>query len=421
MPPTSDGRTGTDGAARFFASSRVVIVAGKGGVGKTTVTAALALAAARVGLAPLVVELEGKSGLASMFGVDDLDYAEAELAAADPEAGTGAVQARTLTPDEALIEYLNDNGLKRLSKRLVSSGVVDMVSTAVPGLRDIIVLGKVKQIEQTMRKGDGDDAPDVVIIDAPAAGHAITFLRSAHGLVDAVRVGPIRAQALDVQAMLTDATRVQVVLVTLPEETPVNELVETAYSLEDEVGVSLGPVVVNGLYPEIDGLDVCRALRKESDVPIIMLTARVEETDRLIGLELGADDYVTKPFSPREVVARVRAVLRRAHDGADSAVEEVVQVGDLSLDVSRRALTVAGQRVELTPSEFEILRVMMRSPGRVFTRGQLLEAAQGEAYEGYERTIDTHIKNLRQKIERVPRRPEYLLTVHGVGYRLRDE
>ena len=181
MPPTSDGRTGTDGAARFFASSRVVIVAGKGGVGKTTVTAALALAAARVGLAPLVVELEGKSGLASMFGVDDLDYAEAELAAADPEAGIGAVQARTLTPDEALIEYLNDNGLKRLSKRLVSSGVVDMVSTAVPGLRDIIVLGKVKQIEQTMRKGDGDDAPDVVIIDAPAAGHAITFLRSAHG------------------------------------------------------------------------------------------------------------------------------------------------------------------------------------------------------------------------------------------------
>ena len=180
-------------------------------------------------------------------------------------------------------------------------------------------------------------------------------------------------------------------------------------------------IILDLMLPEIDGLDVCRALRKESDVPIIMLTARVEETDRLIGLELGADDYVTKPFSPREVVARVRAVLRRAHDGADSAVEEVVQVGDLSLDVSRRALTVAGQRVELTPSEFEILRVMMRSPGRVFTRGQLLEAAQGEAYEGYERTIDTHIKNLRQKIERVPRRPEYLLTVHGAGYRLRDE
>ncbi len=179
-------------------------------------------------------------------------------------------------------------------------------------------------------------------------------------------------------------------------------------------------IILDLMLPEIDGLDVCRALRKESDVPIIMLTARVEETDRLIGLELGADDYVTKPFSPREVVARVRAVLRRAHDGADSAVAEVVQVGDLSLDVSRRALTVAGQRVELTPSEFEILRVMMRSPGRVFTRGQLLEAAQGEAYEGYERTIDTHMKNLRQKIERSPRQPEYLLTVHGVGYRLRD-
>lgn len=244
----------TGGAARFFASSRVVIVAGKGGVGKTTVSAALALAAARLGLTPLIVELEGKSGLASMFGAGDLDYAEAVLAEADPDAGMGAVQARTLTPDEALIEYLNDTGLKRLSKRLVSSGVVDMVSTAIPGIRDIIVLGKVKQIEQAMSSEPG--GPDVVIIDAPAAGHAISFLRSAHGLVDAVRVGPIRAQALDVQKMLTDPARAQVVLVTLPEETPVNEMVETAYSLEDEVGVSLGPVVVNGLYPEVEGLDV---------------------------------------------------------------------------------------------------------------------------------------------------------------------
>lgn len=184
---------------------------------------------------------------------------------------------------------------------------------------------------------------------------------------------------------------------------------------------ALDLVILDLMLPEIDGLDVCRALRKASDVPIIMLTARVEETDRLIGLELGADDYVTKPFSPREVVARVRAVLRRAHAGADSAAEEVLQAGELTLDVARRSLTVADRRVELTPSEFEILRAMMRSPGRVFTRGQLLEAAQGESYEGYERTVDTHIKNLRQKIERAPRRPEYILTVHGVGYRLRDE
>lgn len=245
--------TDAAGADPLFTASRVVIVAGKGGVGKTTVTAALALAAARQGLDPLIVELEGKSGLASMFGQEPLDYEEVVLADGAATGG-GEVRARTLTPDDALIEYLDDAGLGRLSKRLVSSGVVDMVSTAVPGLRDIVVLGKVKQIEQRMANHD-ESAPDLIIIDAPAAGHAITFLRSARGLLDAVRVGPIQAQARDVQAMLSDGRRTQVVLVTLPEETPVNELVETAYSLEDEVGVSLGPVVVNGLYPEIDGLD----------------------------------------------------------------------------------------------------------------------------------------------------------------------
>jgi len=246
--------TDAAGADPFFTASRVVIVAGKGGVGKTTVAAAIALAAARQGLRALIVELEGKSGLASMFGREPLDYEEVVLAS-EPDGGSGGeVRARTLTPDDALIEYLDDAGLGRLSKRLVSSGVVDMVSTAVPGLRDIVVLGKVKQIEQRMAQGD-ETAPDLIVIDAPAAGHAITFLRSARGLIDAVRVGPIRSQATDVQAMLSDAARTQVVLVTLPEETPVNELVETAYSLEDEVGLSLGPVVVNGLYAEIDGLD----------------------------------------------------------------------------------------------------------------------------------------------------------------------
>ncbi|QYG94747.1 ArsA family ATPase [Iamia sp. SCSIO 61187] len=260
--------TDAAGADPFFTASRVVIVAGKGGVGKTTVTSALALAAARQGLRALIVELEGKSGLASTFGREPLDYDEVVLADAD-ETGGGEVRARTLTPDDALIEYLDDAGLGRLSKRLVSSGVVDMVSTAVPGLRDIVVLGKVKQIEQRMaaearrradQTGTGDadadaDAPDLIVIDAPAAGHAITFLRSARGLIDAVRVGPIRSQATDVQRMLSDAERTQVVLVTLPEETPVNELVETAFSLEDEVGVSLGPVVVNALYPDVEGLD----------------------------------------------------------------------------------------------------------------------------------------------------------------------
>ncbi len=156
--------------------------------------------------------------------------------------------ARTLTPDDALIEYLEDHGMSRVSRRLASSGAVDMVATAAPGIKDILILGKVKQLEQL-------GAADLIVLDAPAAGHAISFLRSARGLIDAVRVGPINAQARDVLELLTDPARCQVVLVTLPEETPVNELVQTAYSLEDEVGVSLGPVVVNGLYPEIDGLD----------------------------------------------------------------------------------------------------------------------------------------------------------------------
>lgn len=267
--------TDATGVDPFFTASRVVIVAGKGGVGKTTVTAALAMAAARQGLRALIVELEGKSGLASMFGREPLDYTEVVLADA-AATGAGEVRGRTLTPDDALVEYLQDLGLGRLSRRLVSTGVLDMVVTAIPGLRDLVVLGKVKQTEQRMateasKRADptsnghteasgradptSNRAPDVVFIDAPAAGHAITFLRSPRGLVDAVRVGPIRAQALDVQAMLSDEARAQVVLVTLPEETPVNELVETAFNLEDEVGVSLGPVVVNGLYPPVDGLD----------------------------------------------------------------------------------------------------------------------------------------------------------------------
>ena len=234
--------------AQFFAASRVVIVAGKGGVGKTTVSAALARAAALRGLSTLIVEVEGKSGLATLFGQPPFDYAEVTLAPGGGADGAGDVTARTLTPDDALIEYLEDHGMSRVSRRLASSGAVDMVATAAPGIKDILILGKVKQLEQA-------GAADLIVLDAPAAGHAISFLRSARGLLDAVRVGPINAQARDVLELLTDPARCQVVLVTLPEETPVNELVQTAYSLEDEVGVSLGPVVVNGLYPRIDGLD----------------------------------------------------------------------------------------------------------------------------------------------------------------------
>ncbi|HEX9921909.1 MAG TPA: response regulator transcription factor [Anaerolineae bacterium] len=170
---------------------------------------------------------------------------------------------------------------------------------------------------------------------------------------------------------------------------------------------------------ELDGLDVCRTLRRESNVPIIMLTARSEETDRLIGLELGADDYITKPFSPREVVARVRAVLRRSEQ--PEAAPEIITASDFQIDMNRHTITVAGKAVELTTSEFDLLVALARYPGQVFSRAQLLEQTQGATYEGYERTIDQHIKNLRQKLEADPRQPRYVLTVHGVGYKFAEE
>ncbi|MBV8951257.1 MAG: P-loop NTPase, partial [Actinobacteria bacterium] len=219
---------------RFCSTSRVVIVAGKGGVGKTTTTAAFALAAARTGMSVLILEVEGKSGLPAMFGRPPLTYDEMDLAP--------GVRARTLTPDEALLDYLHNAGLKRISKRLVNSGALDVVATAVPGMKDILVLGKVKQLD--VRR-----AADLILIDAPAAGHAVSFLVSPRGLLDAVRMGPIRKQAADVIDMLSDPERCQVMLVTIPEETPVNELVDTAFAIEDRVGVSLRPVVVNGVYP----------------------------------------------------------------------------------------------------------------------------------------------------------------------------
>lgn len=170
---------------------------------------------------------------------------------------------------------------------------------------------------------------------------------------------------------------------------------------------------------ELDGLDVCRAIRRDSNIPIIMLTARTEETDRLIGLELGADDYITKPFSPREVVARVRAVLRRTEQ--PEIMPEVVEAADIRADLQRRSVTVAGVPVELTANEFDLLITMMRYPGRVYTRAQLLEATQGTSYEGYERTIDQHVKNLRQKIEPDTHDPHYILTVRSIGYKFTED
>ncbi len=177
-------------------------------------------------------------------------------------------------------------------------------------------------------------------------------------------------------------------------------------------------IVLDLGLPGLDGLDVARELRRDSIVPIIMLTARTDESDKLIGLELGADDYVTKPFSPKELVARVRAVLRRA-DGARSATEHM-RVGDVELDLPRMLVTVAGHRVDLTATEFQLIAALVRQPGRVFTRSQLLDAVHGVAFESYERAIDAHVKNIRRKLEPDPRSPRYIQTVFGVGYRFAD-
>lgn len=179
-------------------------------------------------------------------------------------------------------------------------------------------------------------------------------------------------------------------------------------------------IVLDLMLPgSVDGLDVCRKLRQDpvlNSVPIIMLTARGEEVDRLVGLEIGADDYITKPFSPREVTARVRVVLRRAGGGLQQS--DVIRIGDLTVDLARRNATIAGQVVSLTPTEFDLLAVLARRPGRPFTRVQLMDLVYNVAYVGYDRAIDSHIKNLRHKIEPDPSEPRYILTVYGIGYKM---
>lgn len=255
--------------AQFFTAAPVTIVAGKGGVGKTTVTATLAAAASSVGLDVMIVEIEGKSQLSRLFGEESLSYDEIELRAGRPEAGIGRIWGRTLTPDQALVEYLGKNGLGRISKRLSESGALDMVTTATPGIKDVLILGKIKQIER-------DHEADLILVDAPAAGHAISFLRSASGLKDAVSVGPIRNQANEVIELLTDESRCRVILSTLAEETPVNEAVETAFSLEDQVGVKLGPIVINGVYPDRELSDSFAAAAKAAGVKV-----SAAERDRL--------------------------------------------------------------------------------------------------------------------------------------------
>ena len=250
----------------FCTQSHVLVVAGKGGVGKTTMAAALSRMAAQAGCSVLIVELEGKSGIAGAFGrTGDLDYEETVLWGDPARRGEGSVRGRRITPDDALIEYLEDHGLGRVSRRLARTGVLDVVATAIPGIRDVLVLGKVKQLERAREA-------DLIVVDAPATGHAVTFLTSARGMVDAARGGPLRAQAEDVVEMLSDPSRCRVMLVTLPEELPVSEAIESAYTLEDKAGVQLGPVIVNACDPSPVGLErpafeVVRAAGLEGAVP----------------------------------------------------------------------------------------------------------------------------------------------------------
>ncbi|MCP3991502.1 MAG: AAA family ATPase [Actinomycetia bacterium] len=235
--------------ADFFASSRVLIVAGKGGVGKTTVGATLGVAATRAGCEVLLIELEGHSNLAAPFGLSQLAYSTTVL---EDVSGCGTLRARQITPDEALADYLETSGLRAITDRMTRTGAVDVVATTAPGIRDLVTLGKIRQLEQAKEA-------DLIIVDAPAAGHAVTFLQAASGLAKVTPSGPVRHQADLVLDLLGDADRCQVLLVTLPEEAPVGEVVETAYSLEDRVGVKLGPIVVNSCWTPVEGLEAALA------------------------------------------------------------------------------------------------------------------------------------------------------------------
>ncbi|MEZ5231223.1 MAG: ArsA-related P-loop ATPase [Acidimicrobiia bacterium] len=271
--------------SEFFTASAVHIVAGKGGVGKTTLTAALGLAAASLGLEVLLIEIEGRGGLPGLFGRPTLHYREERLGE--------RIRARSLRAEDALVEYLSDHGFGPLARRMIDTGLVEVVSRGAPGMKDILLLGKIKQLERA-------GAADVILVDAPASGHAVTFLRSPRGLLDAVATGPINSQAREVLDLLTDAARCQVLLVTTAEETPVNELVETAFSLEDEVGLHLGPVLVNGLLPD----------RR--------LPADVRRAGRRAGVELDTD--------LRLVLERASSYVRRRVEGQQAQLDRLADL-----------------------------------------------------------------------------------------------
>ena len=240
---------------KFFRQSRILAVVGKGGVGRTTVTSALASVASTLGLDVLIVSLDHQPRLGSLFGWSgSIGYDEVDLVSKGEDAfgvarANGRVKARVISAEQALVEYLAAHGLGRVAGRLSRLGAVDIVATAIPGIREVLVLGKLKQLER-------ESTADIIVFDAPASGHAVSFLKSPTGLSQVARAGPLRTQSDDVVELLSDATRCRVLLVTLPEETPVNETIETAYRIEDELGVALGPVVINACYPALFPTDL---------------------------------------------------------------------------------------------------------------------------------------------------------------------
>lgn len=324
--------------ARFFAASRVLIVAGKGGVGKSTLSAALARTAAKAGLSTLLIRLTPGGPISRLFAQPELTGLEQTLHAGGGPSGDADVRGRLVTPDEALAEYLADHGLARITRRLVSTGAIDVVTTAAPGIRDLLVLGRVKGLEATR-------AADLIVLDAPAAGHAVAFLQSPTGLRAAVGAGPIATQAEDVLEMLADPSRCQVMLVTLAEETPVNEVVETAFALEDEIGVTLGPVIVNGL------VDVPVGLTDDFDIILDALkaTAKTKLTaDQITALRDATNFRLRWAERQAEQVARLTELLPLAQ--LQTPYLFTTEPGPAELETLSDALLVGiGQLDEETP------------------------------------------------------------------------
>ena len=256
---------------QFFASSRILIVAGKGGVGKTATSATLALAAAQTGRTVLLVEVAGRLDSAPMFGVDPQGYDEQTVY---NDSGSGLIRCRSITPDAALTDWLSNHGFTRIVRRMSRSGLLEIVATATPGIKELLVLGQIKHLEQSR-------VADLIIVDAPAAGHALKFLKAPLAVRNTARTGVLRRQATEALEMLSDSERCRALLVTIAEETPIKELVETAFAVEDEVGLALGPVVVNGLLPSIEAVDKISDL-KVSDITASQHNLRTDEISDLV-------------------------------------------------------------------------------------------------------------------------------------------